>query len=114
MFTMRFDITVGDWRLGMVEKVEVRRSVEQLSDTATITLPAMVEGKALQVEGKLRDYPSENVPVTIRLGYNGSLETEFEGFLKTVATDGGNLTLVAKELGISRPTLYARLKKYGI
>ncbi len=27
---------------------------------------------------------------------------------------GGNLTLVAKELGISRPTLYARLKKYGI
>ena len=39
MFTMRFDITVGDYRLGMVEKVEVRRSVEQLSDTAVITLP---------------------------------------------------------------------------
>ena len=27
---------------------------------------------------------------------------------------GGNLSLVAKTLGISRPTLYAKLKKYGI
>lgn len=26
----------------------------------------------------------------------------------------GNLTLVARELGISRPTLYAKLKKYGL
>ena len=26
----------------------------------------------------------------------------------------GNLTLVAKTLNISRPTLYSRLKKYGI
>ena len=27
---------------------------------------------------------------------------------------GGNLSLVAKELGISRPTLYAKLKRYNI
>ena len=26
----------------------------------------------------------------------------------------GNLTLVAKSLNISRPTLYSKLKKYGI
>jgi transcriptional regulator of acetoin/glycerol metabolism len=26
----------------------------------------------------------------------------------------GNLSLVSKSLGISRPTLYAKLKKYGI
>lgn len=97
MFRMDFDISVGNYRLKMVDAVKVKHSVEQLSDTATITLPAMVEGKALQVEDKLRDYPSENVPVTIRLGYNGSLETEFEGYLKTVATDGGNLTLECED-----------------
>ena len=97
MLRMDFDITVGNYRLRMVDQVKVRHSVEQLSDTATITLPAMVEGKALQVEGKLRDYPSENVPVVIRLGYDGRLETEFEGFLKTVATDGGNLTLECED-----------------
>ena len=27
---------------------------------------------------------------------------------------GGNISLVAKSLNISRPTLYAKLKKYGI
>ena len=97
MLRMDFDITVGNYRLRMVDAVKVRHSVEQLSDTATVTLPAMVEGKALQVEGKLRDYPSENVPVVIRLGYDGRLETEFEGFLKTVATDGGNLTLECED-----------------
>ena len=97
MLRMDFDITVGNYRLRMVDAVKVRHSVEQLSDTATVTLPAMVEGKALQVEEKLRDYPSENVPVVIQLGYDGRLETEFEGYLKTVATDGGNLTLECED-----------------
>ena len=97
MLRMDFDITVGNYRLRMVDQVKVRHSVEQLSDTATITLPAMVEGKALQVEEKLRPDPEKPIPVTIRLGYDGSLETEFEGFLKTVATDGGNLTLECED-----------------
>jgi transcriptional regulator with PAS, ATPase and Fis domain len=43
------------------------------------------------------------------------LEAAEEQTIRTaLARHGGNLTLVAKELGISRPTLYARLKKYGI
>ena len=31
-----------------------------------------------------------------------------------VARCNGNLSMVAKELGISRPTLYSKLKKYDI
>ena len=31
-----------------------------------------------------------------------------------MARFGGNLSMVAKSLEISRPTLYAKLKKYGI
>ena len=50
MFTMRFDITVGDYRLGMVEKVEVRRSVEQLSEA-------------------LRETPMETVAIRSRDNY---------------------------------------------
>ena len=42
MFTMRFDIQVGSWRLGMVEKVSVRRSVEELAAVEGIG-PALVE-----------------------------------------------------------------------
>ena len=32
----------------------------------------------------------------------------------TIAKDGGNLTLVAKHLGIAKSTLYLKLKKYGL
>ena len=93
MLRMDFDITIGKYRLKMVDSVKVKHSVEQLSDTATVTLPAMVEGKALEVEDKLKPTATDNVPVTIKLGYDGKLETEFEGYLKAVNTDNGNLTL---------------------
>jgi len=41
-------------------------------------------------------------------------EAEEEVIRDTMARCGGNLTLVARELGISRPTLYSKLKKYNI
>ena len=41
-------------------------------------------------------------------------EAEAQIIRDTMASCGGNLTLVAKELGISRPTLYSKLKKYDI
>lgn len=93
MLRMDFDITFGKFRLKMVDSVKVKHSVEQLSDTATITLPAMVEGKALEVESKLH----AGDQVTIRLGYDGELETEFEGYLKAINTDNGNLTLECED-----------------
>ena len=41
-------------------------------------------------------------------------EVEEKTIRDTMARCNGNLTLVAKELGISRPTLYSKLKKYDI
>ena len=41
-------------------------------------------------------------------------EAEEQTIRNTMARCGGNLSLVAKELGISRPTLYSKLKKYDI
>ena len=41
-------------------------------------------------------------------------EAEAQTIRKAMARCNGNLTLVAKELGISRPTLYSKLKKYDI
>ncbi|MGN1220690.1 MAG: sigma-54-dependent transcriptional regulator [Candidatus Cryptobacteroides sp.] len=41
-------------------------------------------------------------------------EAEAQTIRNTMARCNGNLTLVAKELGISRPTLYSKLKKYDI
>lgn len=47
---MIYDIEIGDYKLGMLDKVEIRKSVEQLSDTAVITLPAAQYNNALEVE----------------------------------------------------------------
>ncbi len=48
--------------------------------------------------------------------YNGeTLEMQEERTIRAAMEKcGGNLTLVAKSLNISRPTLYSKLKKYGI
>ncbi len=49
-------------------------------------------------------------------GYNGeTLEMNEERTIRAAMEKcGGNLSLVAKTLNISRPTLYSKLKKYGI
>ena len=45
----------------------------------------------------------------------GNLEdAELELIRATLKTDQGNLTLVAKHLGIAKSTLYIKLKKYGL
>ena len=41
-------------------------------------------------------------------------ETEEKTIRAAMARFGGNLSMVAKSLEISRPTLYAKLKKYNI
>ena len=94
MFTMQFDITVGDWRLGMVEKVEIVRSVEQLADTCIITLPGAEYNKALDVEQKLH----RGDRVVVNLGYAEiGMVQEFDGWLQRIGTDNGAITLECED-----------------
>lgn len=65
MYTMAFDIRIGTYKLCMIDKVEIHRSVELLADTAVITLPASEYNHALQVEDKLK----RGDKVIITLGY---------------------------------------------
>lgn len=91
---MTYDIQVGDYRLGMIEKVEVNRSVELLADTAVITLPAAEYNIALDVESKIR----RGDKVIISLGYaeTGMVE-EFRGYVQRVGTDNGAVTLECED-----------------
>ena len=66
MYAMNFDITIGPFRLTTLESVVVTRSVENLADTATITLPGAVCSYAPELETML----GEGDPVCIRLGYD--------------------------------------------
>lgn len=89
MLVMEHDIQVGRYKLGMVDSVKVKKSVETLSDTATIVLPGVYVNRALDIENKLHIGDG----VTIKLGYLRDLQTEFKGYLKAIKTDDGSITL---------------------
>lgn len=63
MYSMNFDITIGKYRLAALEKVAIKCSVENLADTADITLPGTLFNRALKVEQKI----AEGDAVRIRL-----------------------------------------------
>jgi hypothetical protein len=92
----------------LLEGVEITRSVEQLSDTATITLPGSVFNKALEIEDKIK----RGNTVKIELGYNAdmttttpappkegnsALVTEFEGFIESIETNDGSITIKCED-----------------
>ncbi|WP_296008104.1 MULTISPECIES: hypothetical protein [Rikenellaceae] len=89
---MDFDITIGSFRLTMLESVVVTCSVENLADTATITLPGAAYNRALEVESKIK----EGDAVHIRFGYDAHLQelpVEFEGYVESIATDDGSVKI---------------------
>ena len=67
-------------------------SVENLADTATITLPGAAYNRALEVESKIK----EGDAVHIRFGYDAHLQelpVEFEGYVESIATDDGSVKI---------------------
>ena len=89
MYKMSWKISIGDYNLRMIESVNIKRSVELLTDTATITLPATVFNQALTIDETIK----RGDAVTIELGYDDNLVTEFEGYVESINTDGGSLTI---------------------
>ena len=88
-YEMNYDITIGDYRLNALNEVKIKRSIDALSDTAVITLPARLHHRTLKLEGRIK----VSNPVKIRLGYSNDLRTEFDGYVDKIGTDEGNLTI---------------------
>lgn len=93
MLAMEHNITVGAWRLAMIDSVKVNKSVETLSDTAVIVLPGTYINAGINVEDKI--FVGDEVE--IRLGYDGDIKTEFKGYLKSIQTDDGGITLECED-----------------
>lgn len=83
MYKLDFDIQIGNYQLQVVDKVTIETSQELLSDGCRISIPGMVAGRAIQIEDKLK----RGDIVTVKLGYDGSLITEFSGYLKAIYPD---------------------------
>lgn len=94
MYHIIYDIRLGDYRLGMLDKVEIHNSVELLADTATITLPASEYNQRLLLESDLK----RGSKVAIALGYEETgLVPEFEGYIQRISTDKGSITLYCED-----------------
>lgn len=85
---MVYDIQIGNYKLGLLESVEIHKSVDVLADTAVIVVPGVVYNQSLDIEDKVK----VGDPVTIQLGYDDKLETEFSGYLQRIDTDDSSLT----------------------
>ncbi len=88
-YNVDWHITIGGYKLLLLENAEIHSSVDLLADTATIELPGSNLNKKLDVESKIK----LGDPVLIQMGYNGDLLTEFEGYIERIGTDDGSITL---------------------
>lgn len=93
MLNMDYEILIGGRRLGLLTSVTVRKSVETLCDTATIVVPATYLGRTLNIE----QYLNEGDTIDISLGYNGNLQTEFQGYINSIKTDDNCLTIECED-----------------
>ena len=77
-YTATAEIQIGKAKIHGATEVEIENSVDAIGDTAKITLPR----NWMRSDGeKLLGQISTGDPVSIRLGYNGKLKTEFNGYI---------------------------------
>jgi hypothetical protein len=87
MFVLNSDITIGTFKKVQVHEVKIKQSLLNFVNTAIIKVPisavvrqADSDAKTVQTAKAIE----EGMAITIKLGYNGNLQTEFEGFVARV------------------------------
>ena len=93
MYLLNWHITIGKYSVQTLKEVKINTSVLNLSDTASIELP----GQYLNTWRKIEDKIHAGDAVTIQLGYDDSLETEFTGYLKRISRDNNTLVLECED-----------------
>ncbi|QDP85192.1 hypothetical protein FNJ88_06295 [Chryseobacterium sp. SNU WT5] len=83
----------GDWRLGILAECEIEKSVKNLADFATIILPEA----DMNIVLKIQDFIKRSDEVRIKLGYDGKLETEFQGYVKEIITEDSSLKILCED-----------------
>ena len=94
MYTLDFEVKIGEFYLGMVDSITIHKSVELLADTCEIVLPAARLNKALEVEEQIK----RGDEVSVSIGYKEvGLKEEFKGYLQRISTDGGSIKLFCED-----------------
>ncbi len=93
MYLLNWDIAIGGYKVKTLTEVKITTSVLNLSDTATVTMP----GQYMNTWRKIEDKVHVGDAVTIKLGYDNDLETEFTGYLKRISRDNNALVLECED-----------------
>jgi hypothetical protein len=81
------------YELQTVASIDIDSSVDNLSDTATITLPEAVMNQVLNIG----DQVARASEITIEAGYDSDLKKEFVGFVKDVVTNDSSLKILCED-----------------
>ncbi len=97
MFNINWDVTFKTkaeaYGLGLVASIDIECSVDNLADTAIITLPASVMNQVLKIQDKI----GRSDEVIIKLGYDNNLVTEFSGYIQDIVTNDSSLKIVCED-----------------
>ena len=105
--------TIADEAIQLLQRYRWSGNVRELQNCIEKAV-ILSEGERI-VAKDLQINPSDLMEATDLIMNQESLETAEEKVIRAAMKKyNGNLSLVAKALNISRPTLYNRLKKYGI
>jgi hypothetical protein len=98
-------ITIGDkLQFGVVNSIKIESTIEKLSDTAELHLPrefknAVQGGDSISLEQKpLLEFMKPGDTVKIEAGYNGELNTEFEGYITEVGAEVPTVLICEDEM----------------
>lgn len=87
MYVLKSEITIGDFTFLSVHDVEITKSVEDLTDTAVIKLPAKFKVRQNGEEKYTEEAIKVGDEVTIKLGYENEYEgVEFTGFVASIGS----------------------------
>ena len=93
MFDINWGIKIGKYNLGLVADIEIDESVDNLVDTATITLPEAVMNKVTNIKEEI----TRGMLIEIKLGYNGDLKTEFVGYVLDVRASENSTKIICED-----------------
>ena len=89
MLRLTHKVTIAQRLLRGILSVAVNKSIEELSDTAKVSVNAMVEGRALELEKQV----TAGQPIRIELGYDDQNKLEFSGYIVAVEVEGALLKI---------------------
>lgn len=97
MYQLNWDINFknkeGNWKLGVLAECSIEKSVKNLADFATIILPEADMNRVLRVQDSIQ----RGDEVTIRLGYDSELRTEFTGYVREITTNDSSLQIKCED-----------------